>query len=159
MIAELDSEVSSLSPLVLAELEQAILVAFLCGVHHNYSRLLDARPSSIGSRDVRRVEEYIESNWDEPITVEALALVANASVRSIFRSFQQERGWSPMSFVKQVRLRHAKQMLSSAAPGASVTNVAFACGFGNLGHFAHDYQRGFGEAPSATLNRSKFAVR
>ena len=62
-----------------------------------------------------------------------------------------------MNFVKRVRLNHAKQMLtlSTRAHEETVTSVAFACGFGNLGHFASDYKRAFGEMPSATLLRAK----
>jgi transcriptional regulator GlxA family with amidase domain len=140
---------------VLAELEQAILVAFLCGVDHNYSAALNARPSATAPWQVRRVEEYIEANWDQPIAIEALAIVANASARSIFHSFKEHRGHSPSHFVKQVRLRHAHETLSRPTEGTSVTRVAFDCGFGNLGHFASDYHRAFGETPSTTLNRSK----
>ena len=56
---------------------------------------------------MHRVEEYIEQNWDQPVSVEALALVANASVRSLFYSFEKTRGLSPMAFVREVRFRHA----------------------------------------------------
>jgi transcriptional regulator GlxA family with amidase domain len=35
-----------------------------------------------------------------------------------------------------------------------VTTVSSACGFGNLGHFAKDYFKIFGERPSDTLARS-----
>jgi AraC-like DNA-binding protein len=155
MIGELDNEDTNLPPLVLAELEQAILVSFLCGVDHNYSRLLEGRPSCAAPWQLRRVEEYIEANWDQPIAIEALAIVANASARSIFHSFKEHRGCSPMKFVKQVRLKHAREMLSTPAFGTTVTSVAFACGFGNLGHLANDYQQVFGEPPSATLNRGR----
>ncbi len=159
LAAELDAEESIPSPLVIAELEQAILVAFLCGNSHNYSGLLDRRPNGAAPWQLRRVEEYIEANWDQPISIEALAVVANASARSIFHSFKVHRRYSPMNFVKQVRLRHAKEMLSAPASGVTVTTAAFACGFGNLGHFAMDYQRAFGEAPSATLHRAKLRPR
>ena len=155
LIAELDGDEPSLSPVVLAELEQAILVAFLCGTGHNYSQLLEDRPLGAGGWRVRRVEEYIEANWDQPITIEALAVVADASARSIFLSFKKHRGFSPMTFVKQVRLRRAKELLVDVNSATSVTGVAFACGFGNLGHFANDYHRVHGEPPSATLNRSR----
>jgi len=155
MIAELDGEDPNLSPIVLAELEQAILVAFLCGTGHNYCQLLNGRPPSTGPWQLRRAEEYIEANWDQPITIEALAVIANASARSIFHSFKEHRGFSPMRFVKQVRLGHAREMLNKPNAATSVTGIAFACGFGNLGHFANDYLRAFGESPSATLNRSK----
>ena len=155
MIAELDRENSGLSPLVLAELEQAILVAFLCGTSHNYSRLLDGRPRDSAPRQVRRSEEYIEANWNQPISLEALAVFASASGRSIFQSFKRHRGYTPMSFLKQVRLRHAREMLTKPNSDTSVTSVSFACGFGNLGHFANDYHEVFGEMPSSTLNHAK----
>src|SRR5271166_6393206 len=40
---ELEDEASTISPLVIAEIEQAILVAYLCGSSHNYSALLERR--------------------------------------------------------------------------------------------------------------------
>jgi AraC-like DNA-binding protein len=159
LVEELDAEDSSPSPVVIAELEQAIVVAFLCGNSHNYSSLLDGLPHGAAPWQLRRVEEYIEANWDQPISIEALAVVANASARSIFHSFREHRRYSPMSFVKQVRLRHAREMLSARSSEITVTTAAFACGFGNLGHFASDYNRAFGEAPSATLHRAKCGPR
>jgi AraC-like DNA-binding protein len=159
LVEELDAEDSIPSPVVLAELEQAILVAFLHGNRHNYSDLLEGRPPGAAPWQIRRVEEYIEANWDQPITIEALAIVANASARSVFHSFKEHRRYSPMNFVKNVRLKHARDMLSTRAYEMSVTSVAFACGFGNLGHFASDYKRAFGEMPSATLLRAKGGAR
>ena len=104
---------------------------------------------------VRRAEAYIETHWDQPITIRALARATAASSRSIFQHFKSSRGQSPMSFVKQVRLRHAKEMLERPDPARSVTQTAIACGFGNLGHFAGDYFKYFGERPSDTLRRAK----
>jgi len=86
LVDELDAEDSTPSPVVTAELEQAILVAFLCGNRHNYSRLLDGQAKAAAPWQVRRVEEYIEANWDQPIAIEALAVVANASARSMLIS-------------------------------------------------------------------------
>ena len=59
LIAELDRETSDLSPLVIAEIEQAIMVAYLSGVPHNYSDQLNGRDWSISrssepSRGVHR---------------------------------------------------------------------------------------------------------
>ena len=161
LVDELDAEDSTPSPLVVAELEQAITVAFLCGTSHNYSRVIDGRPSEAAPWQIRRVEEYVEANWPQPISIEALAVVANASARSIFYSFKQHRRYSPMTYVKRVRLKHAREMLTQSARGQdnSVTDIALACGFGNLGHFASDYKRAFGEMPSATLLRAKAGER
>jgi transcriptional regulator GlxA family with amidase domain len=49
-------------------------------------------------------------------------------------------------------------MLMMPDKTTSVTSVAFDCGFTNLGHFAKDYGKCFGELPSDTLNRTKGAA-
>lgn len=105
---------------------------------------------------VRRVEQYIETHWDQPITIKLLARATAASARSIFHHFRIYRGQSPMAFLKQLRLQRAKQMLENSDINRSVTDTAIACGFGNLGHFAGDYFRCFGEHPSETLKRGKY---
>lgn len=105
---------------------------------------------------VRRVEQYIEAHWDQPITIEILARATAASARSIFYHFRTCRGQSPMSFLKQLRLERAREMLERSDINRSVTATAIACGFGNLGHFAGDYFKRFGEHPSDTLKRGKY---
>ena len=60
-----------------------------------------------------------------------------------------------MAFAKMVRMRHSKEMLAAANSKTSVTAVAFACGFGNLGHFAKGYCDTFGERPSETVARAR----
>ena len=152
VVRELDRTDDPLPALVLAELEQALIVSYLNCNLHNYSHLLqESRARPVAPWQVRLAEEYIEQNWDQPVTVEALAHVANASVRSLFFTFKKSRGVPPMAFVRQVRLRHAKDMLMHAPPETTVTSVAYACGFSNLGHFAKYYYAAFGEHPSETL--------
>jgi AraC-like DNA-binding protein len=151
---QLDSTAEPLPPLVLRELEQAVLVAFLSVNRHTFSHLLEREPNETIPSHVRRVEEFIEAHWDQTIRIEDLVETTGASARAIFKAFQHARGYSPMAFARTIRLKQARKMLATAAPDASVTSVAFACGFGNLGHFARDYREAFGELPSATLSRA-----
>ena len=81
--------------------------------------------------------------------------MTNVSSRSLFKSFRAARGYTPMTFAKMIRLKHARQLLGSGDSKASVAGVAFTCGFGNLGHFARDYREAFGELPSQTLARAR----
>jgi AraC-like DNA-binding protein len=142
-------------PLLLRELEQALLVAFLCGYQHRFSALLEGRPASIAPWQVRRVENYIEAHWNEPLTVEALASAIDSSARSIQHAFKRSRGLSPMDFLRKIRLGHARRKLADPRVDTSVTTVAYDCGFGNLGHFAKAYLEEFRELPSQTLARAK----
>ena len=74
-------------------------------------------------------------------------------MRSVFARFKRHRGVSPLTYLREVRLGHANRMLLEAEAGASVIDIALACGFASLGHFAQRYRERFGELPSATLAR------
>jgi len=151
---QLDATSDQLPTLVLSELEQTILVAFLSANRHTFSDLLEREPCDTVPAHVRRAEEFIEAHWDQAIGIESLVEATGVGARAIFKAFQQTRGYSPMAFARMVRLKHARQMLAEPDAEASVTLVAFACGFGNLGHFARDYRKTFGERPSETLARA-----
>jgi AraC-like DNA-binding protein len=151
---QIDTVAEPLSPLVLRELEQTVLVSFLSANQHNFSHLLERDPADMLPAHVRKAEEFIEAHWDQAITIEKLVEATGGGARALFRAFQQTRGYSPMAFAKMVRLRHARDMLCTPGPETSVTSVAFVCGFGNLGHFARDYRQAFGERPSETLAKS-----
>ena len=125
---------------------------FCLANRNTFSDLIAAGDKRAGHWQVRLVEDYIEANWNQAITIEVLAAVSGASARSIFHSFRHSRGYSPKVFLKSVRLRHAERMLAQADPNSSVTAVALACGFLNLGHFARDYRATFGVLPSETLD-------
>ncbi len=142
-------------PLVIAEWEQALMVAFLCGNQHNYSHRLARKPHDLAPWQVRRAEEYIEAHWNQPIRIEDIAMVTGASARNLFRTFRQSRGCSPMAFAKRIRLSQSRQLLQSAAPTSTVTDVAFKCGFSDLGRFSREYRQAFGELPSEVLKRSR----
>jgi AraC-like DNA-binding protein len=155
LISELDRSKDAVPSLLLAELEQALIVAYLCANLSNYSDQLSRKAPPVASWQVQRATDYIEMYWDRPITIEALASATGTSARSLFASFKKDRGCSPMAFVKYVRLQRAREILSLGAPETSVKSVALKCGFRNTGHFAKSYFVRFGELPLETLKRAK----
>ncbi len=140
---------------ILAELEQAMITTFLAASDHGCREHLAKKPSSAAPRQVRRAEEFIETNWNQPLQIEDLAAVAGCSVRSLFRTFRQSRGYTPLEFARRLRLGHARRMLESAVESTTVTSVAFACGFNDLGRFSKDFTQAFGELPSLVLSRTR----
>lgn len=159
LILALDQELASgehePNHLIMGEFEQLMVTAFLLANLRHHDRALHGAVRTILPWQVRAAEEYIEVNWDQPITIEALCRVTGASARALFKTFKQARGFSPMTFAKRVRLTRARAMLSSGNPEITVTAVALYCGFSNLGHFAAEYRRAFAELPSETLARNK----
>jgi AraC-like DNA-binding protein len=156
ILRQLETTPSRVGDLAIAELEQAMLTAFLGSSRHNYSQLFECDAPTVAPWQVLRTESFLDANWDRPIQMEEVAMATGASLRSIFRTFKQYRGYTPRDFLKRVRLNHARKMLIGEEGAAdTVTQVAFNCGYGDLSAFSKDFLTAFGESPSALLRRSR----
>lgn len=117
-------------------------------------------PGSAARRDqaVRDIEAYIGQHYAQPITLVDLCQVGRLKIRALQYAFGEKYGVSPMSYLKLVRLDHARRLLQSADPRVtSVSGVALQAGFWHFSQFAQDYRRMFGESPSQTLRASTAA--
>lgn len=106
---------------------------------------------------LRRALEFMQGHAGQAIGIVDIAQAAGVSVRSLYASFRDHLGVSPMARLKQMRLEAARSQLLQG--GASVTDVALACGFTHLGQFSADYRRCYGERPSDTLAGRRAAGR
>jgi AraC-like DNA-binding protein len=136
-------------------LEQALLSAFIAENRLAPASLADrpARPSDRSA--ALTLEDFIQANWDKPLTVEAVAEACGVSVRSVFARFRADFGVSPMTYLRDLRLDKANALLRDSDSELSVLDVAMRCGFASFGHFARRYRERFGELPSATLSRRR----
>ena len=153
--SEFDIVGGQFSELAADEIERTLIANFLFCHRHTHTKYFLREPADTTTSIVRRVEEYIEANWDKPLDVETLASIANVSARSIFRQFKKDRGYPPLAFIKKVRLQKARALLLGADQQTTVTSVSLRCGFQNVGHFAGDYRLEFKELPSETLARAR----
>lgn len=126
----------------------------LAAVPHNHSALFDGSGPPPAPFYVWRVEEYIRSHADQPISLGDLISVSGVSGRSLHAGFRRFRDITPMGYLKNHRLALARAALAKGLDrGLSVTDVALECGFTHLSRFARDYFDRYGELPSATLRR------
>lgn len=142
------------SPAAVASFEHTLTTFMLFGLDHNLSDILNAPARDAGADQVRLVEDYITANYIDPISMETIARETGHSANSIFRAFRKYRDYTPMQFLRNVRMKMVRMRLLSATSLDSVGETAMDCGFTHLGRFAIDYRRRFGEAPSETLVRS-----
>ena len=155
LVHQLSTRAAPLPKLVLTEFEQMLIVMFLKANRHNYSHLLEQPSPDTALWQLRCAEEYLEASPDRPMTLETLTDITGASALSLLRSFKRFRGFSLMEFANKVRLNHAYKLLRHPDAGATVAAVAAACGFADIGRFARDYQRTFGEQPGQTVSRGR----
>ena len=154
-VSSVDASKDPIPSALLQEIDQTIRLAILYGIPNNFSDFLYAAPKLSAPWQVKRVEEWIDAHWRESISIEKLVEVSGSSVRSIFATFERARDYTPMAYLKQVRLNAGREMLQKAEPGTTVNGVSFSCNFKNSGNFARDYRLQFGEFPSDTLRRAK----
>src|SRR5919109_25670 len=104
--------------------------------------------------DLTRALGWLRSNLSEPVQLDLLAQIAGVRPRTLETHFKMFLGTTPLGWMRRMRLARARQELLHVRSPTSVTNVAFANGFNQLGRFAGQYRKVFGELPSATLQRS-----
>ncbi len=98
---------------------------------------------------------YLSDRLDEPVKLDALAAAAGVRPRTLEAHFRAYLGTTPLGWVRRRRLARARQQLLAAADRESVTGVALANGFTELGRFAGQYRNQFGELPSQTLRAAR----
>ncbi len=109
------------------------------------------RRLSSGVAYVNRAEELMREYFGDAISMKDLADRMNISLRSLQIAFRQHRDCAPRDRLNEIRLREARARLLKANKGASVSDIAFDCGFTHLGRFSAAYRKAFGELPSETL--------
>mgnify|MGYP001816489754 CR=1 FL=1 len=143
---------TAVSKITLKEREDDLLSSFV--MYSNEDRNIGDSLKDIAPYHLKRAEEFICENLENPITRDQLAEVSSCSIRTLSRSFEKKYGMGPMAFIKQRRLDAAYLVLLSAKSDATtVTQVAINYGFAHTGKFAIEYGKAFGESPSTSLAR------
>lgn len=96
---------------------------------------------------VRRLQEYIEKNISEPITLSQLAGAAGYSPSQCERLFKELTGKTLFEYIRALRLSKAALILRDG--DAKVVDVAFDFVFDSHEGFTKAFSRQFGMAPKA----------
>jgi AraC-like DNA-binding protein len=137
--------------LLAQQLETVILSGVLEAGQHNYTSYLRPTQSAAAPRHVRRAEDFIRDNLDNPVSLLDVANAAGVTSRALQLGFRSFRNTSPMALLRAERLRKVHEELMAGAPGSTVTEVATRWGFAHLGRFAQSYKDKYGQSPSKTL--------
>src|SRR6201996_4253105 len=142
-------------PLVGMPFVDSLVRGFLLAAEHSHRHALMARERSVAPRAIRTAVDVIEAEAHLPLTLSSIAARSQVSVRSLQQGFKRHLGMSPMSYLREVRLRRAHQTLLESDPSTvTVASVAYDWGFSNLGRFAAAHAARYQEAPAKTLRRS-----
>lgn len=95
---------------------------------------------------VRRARDWLNHHFNESITLEQLAEVAQLSPFHLLRTFRHAVGLPPHTYQTRLRIERARRMLQTGVPP---TLVAPAVGFADQSHFTRHFRRVLGITPGA----------
>lgn len=103
---------------------------------------------------LKGIEQSLASTPIPPMTVRELCQLAGVSERTLQYLFKHKYGITPKAYINLIRLNGARRTLyKEDSHKTKVADIANDWGFWHMGQFAKDYQKYFGELPSATLRR------
>jgi AraC-like DNA-binding protein len=142
------------NPAVAKALEQQMtraMVASLTGDTPSERRWLPGQHARI----VNRFLEFLEARPDEPVYLAEICTAIGASERTLRTCCQEVLGAGPLRYLWMRRMHLARRALMHAdASMTTVTEIATAHGFWELGRFSVEYRTLFGESPSQSLRQS-----
>lgn len=92
------------------------------------------------------VLQYIENNYSDSITNEQLAEMIHLSQDRFNHLFKESMGMSPLSYINNIRLKKAYNLLKKE--NYTISEIATAVGFKDFNHFGRLFRRKYGMSPS-----------
>ncbi|CUB04790.1 GlxA family transcriptional regulator [Marinomonas fungiae] len=101
----------------------------------------------IGTGQPKLIEavQLMEANIREPLSSDDIAYHVGISRRHLERLFKQNLETVPSRYYLELRLKHAKQLITQT--DKSILEVGMACGFTSAPHFSTTYKGFFGVSP------------
>ncbi len=96
---------------------------------------------------IRDAIRLVEQNLDNPsLTVEQLSRELGMSRVHFYKKIHSLTGKSPVTFIRSIRLEHAKQLLQRSQ--LTVSEIAFKVGYNNTKYFSKHFKAEYGKLPS-----------
>jgi len=117
------------------------------------------RPGPQTRREAYRRAIELGDGLKKRVTVPEFAALTGVSQRTLELAFQEAAGITPQKYLRWRRMHMAHHDLLAQDPKYTrITDVTTSLGFTELGRFAVEYKRLFGESPSETLRNRRPAT-
>lgn len=108
--------------------------------------------SAISDPRVRKAVFLMEQSIGSELSVEELSDSVNTSARQMERLFQDHFGKSPLTYYREMRLKHGRWLLTNT--DRTITDIAYECGFADASHFSRWFKNLFGVSPAAERKKA-----
>jgi two-component system response regulator YesN len=103
------------------------------------------------SQDAKKITQvqpainYIDANYDKPVTLAEVAKACHLSVSRLAHLFKEQMGITVIDYLTSVRIERAKQMLLST--DQNCTEICFQVGYSNQSYFTRTFKDMVGMTP------------
>jgi transcriptional regulator GlxA family with amidase domain len=94
---------------------------------------------------VATVQQFMEKNFSNTITMAEMAGISNMSTRNLIRRFEHATGNTPLEYLQRLRIENAKKLFESRNDG--IQQVAVKCGYEDMSFFRKVFKRHVGMTP------------
>lgn len=112
--------------------------------HYSTKEPIQVLPSNLSLTTLNRVEEYIEANLTENLSLKQLAAIAEITPNYFHTQFKKSMGITPHQYVIQQRISQAKKLMRLGEPLAEIADCV---GFTDQSHFTRHFKRIVGVTP------------
>ena len=107
---------------------------------------ISVQETSSPRENVRRIQEYLESHFNEHISLEDIAGHVHLTEKYICTLYKEETGHTIMHQLTSIRIGQARQYLEQN-PEMKIKEVGALCGFSTPGHFGRTFLKWMGTTP------------
>lgn len=102
-------------------------------------------------QDIIKVQDYIEKNYTEKMTIDELAAIVNTGRRTFERRFRVATNNTPLEYIQRVRIEAAKRFFEASRK--NVTEVMFDVGYTDTKAFRDIFRKVTGLTPVEYRNK------
>ncbi len=105
-----------------------------------FSVLDSIKTEKVENRDIVSLAlDYIENNYFRPLDISEIASQLGLSRAHFTTVFTKKVGEAPYNYLTKIRIKHAKQYLSSST--LSITEIAYSVGFSSIERFSEQFKK------------------
>jgi two-component system response regulator YesN len=140
--------------------DQGDLCAWISTALNEFIELVYSSQDAKKVTQIRPAINYIDANFDKPMSLEDIARASYMSVSRLAHVFKEQMGITLIDYLTGVRIERAKQLLLATAQNC--TEICFQSGFNNQSYFTRTFKRLVGATPRQfrvkNLRREKMSI-
>ncbi len=124
---------------------QEDLCAWISTALNDFLELVYSSQDARKMTQIRPAINYIDANFDKPVTLAEIARASHLSVSRLAHLFKEQMGITPIDYVTSVRIERAKELL--VGTDQSCTEICFQAGYSNQSYFTRTFKSLVGTTP------------